>query len=830
MARPDKLTIAISLAALNFGLIAYGSLANSATVEEGRQIPAGLAHWRSGLYRLASDTPPLQRMLAVLPTLLLSPSPDLTFSESSYQRYHKGIDVEIRQKFYDKNIGKYEIILFYARLSNFLWWIAGAIVIWGWSGDIWGPRGGWLGLLIWCLAPSVLATEMLATPDFAAGVAFSAACYFFWRWIRAGSWRSAALAGLLLGVAEITDFASLLLYLFLPAAGLACFAGSGNTSLKTARLFQFVFIIYLSILVINIGYSMKGFGLKIGDYEFASQALGGSPARRISPHEYAQVGNRFRGTWLGQVPLFLPEDYLYGIDLRRQRWEEWARAALDDDRALPGGRGDIPLWAAFARVPLGLWVLVAWSTVPAAATIRMAGRASPACFLMAAFSGIGIAIASGCFLLNSKSYLLAIPIALTMVNGLTSLYSSRKSMLVYGALTTWVIAASLSLYPRSLGYLNEFAGGSTSATAQALYANSEDGGQDAMLLRDWINGHRSDWPVGVACDTAMDLRSFGIRTTRPPIDPGSELATTPGYTRVIGPRPGVFAIDSFNLSKPRWSYFLEFQPSARLGPSTFVYRISRGGADEVRKRHGIPPLPPDQPAEGSEFGFVHKVYQDLNGQKYNYSVFVPRDYAGDRPYPLITMLHGFGDRGFDGRKFLKVGLPRAVEARKESFNFFVICPEGHEGNWSEEGGDARIMMEILNRTLEEYRIDRKRLYLTGVSSGAAAAWRFAARYPGLWAAIFPVATADCDPAQAAALVQTPVWCFHNFNDLMSPPDIPRGMIDALAKVGGKARYSEFVVLTDEEERTDPLIKRHNAWTKAYATEDLYDWLLENRLP
>jgi predicted peptidase len=56
------------------------------------------------------------------------------------------------------------------------------------------------------------------------------------------------------------------------------------------------------------------------------------------------------------------------------------------------------------------------------------------------------------------------------------------------------------------------------------------------------------------------------------------------------------------------------------------------------------------------------------------------------------------------------------------------------------------------------------------------------------------------------------------------------MIEALEQAGGHPRYTEFVVLTDEEERTDPLIKKHNAWTKAYATEELYDWLLENRRP
>jgi len=164
MVRPDRITIVIILTALNFALVAFGALTNSATVEEGRQIPAGLSNWKLGVFRLAADTAPLPRMLAVLPILPFGPKSDVTFSPESYQRYHKGIDAEIRQKFYDKNIRNYELLVFLARLTNLPWWAAGAWLIWRWSREAWGGESSWLGLVLWCFTPNVLAMEMLATP------------------------------------------------------------------------------------------------------------------------------------------------------------------------------------------------------------------------------------------------------------------------------------------------------------------------------------------------------------------------------------------------------------------------------------------------------------------------------------------------------------------------------------------------------------------------------------------------------------------------------------------------------------------------------------------
>jgi hypothetical protein len=43
------------------------------------------------------------------------------------------------------------------------------------------------------------------------------------------------------------------------------------------------------------------------------------------------------------------------------------------------------------------------------------------------------------------------------------------------------------------------------------------------------------------------------------------------------------------------------------------------------------------------------------------------------------------------------------------------------------------------------------------------------------------------------------------------------MIEALKKAGGEPKYTEYPGVG------------HNSWDKAYATKELYDWLLEHKL-
>ena len=71
----------------------------------------------------------------------------------------------------------------------------------------------------------------------------------------------------------------------------------------------------------------------------------------------------------------------------------------------------------------------------------------------------------------------------------------------------------------------------------------------------------------------------------------------------------------------------------------------------------------------------------------------------------------------------------ALGSLKDGFGFLVLCPQGQSGAWAPTGDDARRAMELLAKVEEEYRVDTKRIYLTGVSSGGTGVWDLAAQGP-----------------------------------------------------------------------------------------------------
>jgi predicted peptidase len=223
-----------------------------------------------------------------------------------------------------------------------------------------------------------------------------------------------------------------------------------------------------------------------------------------------------------------------------------------------------------------------------------------------------------------------------------------------------------------------------------------------------------------------------------------------------------------------------------------------------------------QAAEGKGHGFLDRTHRDPDGQEAKYILFVPHVYRGDKPPPLILALHGAGETGKDGRRQVVVGLGPAVRQREKSFPFLVIFPQSQKRTWQANSADAQRALAILAEVEKEYKVDHRRVYLTGISMGGFGTWSLAAKYPERWAAIVPVCGGG-DPKQADKIKNIPCWCFHGAADRVVSPQRSRAMMKALWAAGGHPNYTEYANVG------------HNSWDKAYATPDLYEWMLQFHL-
>lgn len=206
----------------------------------------------------------------------------------------------------------------------------------------------------------------------------------------------------------------------------------------------------------------------------------------------------------------------------------------------------------------------------------------------------------------------------------------------------------------------------------------------------------------------------------------------------------------------------------------------------------------------------------IEAEDYDFQLFIPRGLpvaAATRPagWPLLLFLHGSGERGADLARVKVHGPPKYADGHPD-FPFILISPLlPAEQDW-----DVAKLDRILKHALATLPVDPQRIYLTGLSRGGHAAWRWAAAEPDRFAAVAPVAGRG-DPKTACALKDVPVWAFHGDRDDVVTPEGSFDMSRAIRACGG--RQSRLTIYPD---------LGHNAWDPAYADPALYFWLLSHR--
>jgi predicted peptidase len=228
----------------------------------------------------------------------------------------------------------------------------------------------------------------------------------------------------------------------------------------------------------------------------------------------------------------------------------------------------------------------------------------------------------------------------------------------------------------------------------------------------------------------------------------------------------------------------------------------------------------------------------LSDNTYRYRVWLPRHYTKLRRWPVVLYLHGSGERGDDNVRQLTAGLPIALQRYQTRYHCVVVIPQCRDGReWY--GEMEQQALAALDKSVDEFRGDRRRVYVTGISLGGAGTW-YMARHRKRFAAIVPVCGEvwrkpdDPFPTKlppdldrivhapnpfvtlAAAIGKTPVWAFHGADDQVIPVTESRAMVAALRARGANVHYTEY------------LHGGHTIWDEAYGDAGMVEWLLSQR--
>lgn len=280
------------------------------------------------------------------------------------------------------------------------------------------------------------------------------------------------------------------------------------------------------------------------------------------------------------------------------------------------------------------------------------------------------------------------------------------------------------------------------------------------------------------------------------------------------------------------------------------------------------------PADSDDPRLLRVPYQsDVTKLERDYYVYLPAAFSEQRRWPVMLFLHGNGERGNakDELDYVMVHGP-LYEAwvQKRNLPFVIIAPQlpmyemGDEpyirdrtaekiprrmdkgtpardpkfasaepmdglpakapGHFGIEGPPwgwplhEHELIDMVDNVIANFRGDPRRVYVTGLSYGGFGAWYIASKHPDRFAALNPiVGYAHPDLVDSIAEHQVPVWCFAGGRDRVVPVEYFYAGMNRLEQLG-----HHDVRFTVEEDMN------HDVWTRVYAGEDIYSWMLSQR--
>ena len=221
-----------------------------------------------------------------------------------------------------------------------------------------------------------------------------------------------------------------------------------------------------------------------------------------------------------------------------------------------------------------------------------------------------------------------------------------------------------------------------------------------------------------------------------------------------------------------------------------------------------------------------------------YRILFPENYDRTKTYPLVLFLHGAGERGNDNEKQLTHGakLFLSTKARKD-FPCIVIFPQcSSESAWSNVKIDRtknpltfdfdyttqpstdqlEMAIQLIRKVIKEEGVDRKRVYITGLSMGGMGTFEAVFRFPKLFAAAMPICGGGDALHYNKLLKRIPFWVFHGAEDAVVSVNYSRQMVDKLKSMGAWVKYSEYQGVN------------HNSWDNAFAEPEFLVWMFSNK--
>jgi predicted esterase len=211
-----------------------------------------------------------------------------------------------------------------------------------------------------------------------------------------------------------------------------------------------------------------------------------------------------------------------------------------------------------------------------------------------------------------------------------------------------------------------------------------------------------------------------------------------------------------------------------------------------------------------------------------YVEYLPENYSQGQ-FPVVIFLHGVGERGNGANELFKVssiGPTSFIKWTSWRPNVIMIAPQWNSpSTWP----TPEMVDQVINYVTTNYRVDKNRVYLTGLSMGGGATWDYASSSSaraGKLAAILPVCgySGGWSTAGTISAANLPVLATHNRWD----PTVPYDMSVSWVNNINAGKPTPAALLLSYNNTT------HNAWDSTYNPNlfllggkmNWLDWMLQ----
>lgn len=605
-------------------LVGWIGVAISPTQSEIAHSAAAVYFWRALRFDVFRVNPPLTRIVGGLSIAVCDPQCDWrTYFCEPHDRSEWVLGVAFLNANSERKNREFFTLARWGLIPLLLF---GGYFGYCFSSDLYGDAAALLFLTLWCFSPLVMGLGATICPDAAAAALGIVGLYTLRQWFCTPRWTRAAAAGVCLGLLPLAKLTWIIAFALWPL--MWCFwAHPLHWSKAGPRcrppLRQLAAVLILGLYTLNAGYLFDGTFRPLGKYTFISHMLGCEDALE---NERPLTGNRFAGTSLDAIPVPLPADFVLGIDTQRYDFERGLPSYLRGQWA-DHGWWYYYLYVLIVKVPLGTWCLVLFAI---GATILGRGYSASwrdELLLLMPFVVLLIFVSSQTgFSVHSRYILPALPFLFIWASKVGRVFEMRSftrrrlvtAIAVVLALA-WSVGSSLAVYPHSLSYFNELAvilpttvdvpyptpmGKSddrilstiTSAGPRNgprhLLGSNIDWGQDLFYLDTWCKSHPEARPIKVAYFGGYPLEKSKVKSAGLPPSGADNEQSDSTDTTAVGPLPGWYAlsVNAIYSRDQQYRYFLNFEPLAMAGYSIYIYHVTIGEANRVRRKLGLPEL------------------------------------------------------------------------------------------------------------------------------------------------------------------------------------------------------------------------------------------------